>query len=116
VSLCVVRTHACLRRWTHRFQITYSKGVSEHTSHAAALHLAVANLYPAGQAMSSAVASLAGSGKVLHDSQTASVNVATALDAACNSIISRCKELTALADQRQVARLEMQHYREKVRP
>ena len=62
-------------------------------------------------------------------------SIGSSIDAACNSVIARCKELLVQvrtlgpravmavyspesllvqADKRQVARLEMQHYREKV--
>ncbi len=52
-------------------QVAYAKGVAEHVSHAAALHLSVANLYPAGQSLSSSVASLAGTAQMFHDAQDA---------------------------------------------
>jgi len=92
----------------------YARSLVEFAGNASALHLDVANVYPAAEALSPAVMTLNSSAGVLRDAGKMADDVHGSLSKAITGLLGRLKELTAKADERQVCRAEIAHYREKV--
>lgn len=92
----------------------YCRSFAESNSNAAALFLDVANLYPANEALSVCVMTLNSSGGVFRDAGKTADDIHGTLMAPLTALKDRLKALYAKADERQVLRAEITHYREKV--
>jgi len=97
-----------------RTQQYYLKSFADFNANAAAFHVDIANVYPAGETLSSAVMQLNASGGVFKDAAPMAEQIKEAFARPVADILARIKDLTAKADERQVIRAEISHYREKV--
>ncbi len=79
----------------------------------AALHEDLANLYPAGQPMATAVAALnaATTQTLFADAQAMIAEAKSLLEPPVERIVARTKELLVLIDERHVCRAEVEHYK-----
>jgi len=100
--------------FVQRTQQYYLKSFADFNANAAAFHVDIANVYPAGETLSSAVMQLNASGGVFKDAAPMAEQIKEAFARPVADILARIKDLTAKADERQVIRAEISHYREKV--
>ncbi|RYG41855.1 hypothetical protein EON68_02595, partial [archaeon] len=89
----------------------YVKSLADSAANTAALHIDLANLYPARQRNSIAVMQLTAAGAVFKDAPAIISEIVTAFEKPVADMRARIKQLLALADQRQVCRAEIAHYR-----
>lgn len=78
------------------------------------IHLDVANLYPAGEALSASVVALNSHSALWGSAPRVAGEVYAALTTPLSKLSERIKSLIALADERHVCRAEIAHYRDKV--
>ena len=90
----------------------FAKSAGDFVANAAALAADVANVFPAGESLSAAVMVLGGSGGSLRAAASAGGGPVFAEPA--KALIAALKALSDRIEERQVARAEMTHYREKV--
>lgn len=97
-----------------RTQQYYLKTFVDFNANAAAYHVDLANVYPANETLSTAVMQLNASGGVFKDATAIAEQIRDAMARPLAEIKARIKLLNAKADERQVVRAEITHYREKV--
>ena len=95
----------------HRTLGYYLKTLLDHASNTAALHEDLANLYPADEPMSLAIAQLHTSGAVFHDTPAMAEELRRLLEPPLDKILARTKTLAAAAEERQIVRAEIEHYK-----
>lgn len=91
----------------------FLRATVEASAAAASLHLELANVYPAGDALSAAVVAL-NTGDALKEAPVMAREVNASLGAAIEAVRARIAALTAQVDERQILRAEIAHYRDKV--
>lgn len=92
----------------------YLRAFLDLNANAATFHIDVANVYPAGETLSTAVMQLNSSSGVFKDAPHMAEKIRDSLSKPIVDILARIKDLLAKAEERQVIRAEISHYREKV--
>ena len=90
------------------------KTFSDHSSNTIAVHEDLANLYPANEAYSVAVAMLNNSAKVFQEAPAAVDELKRAFEAPIADLMAKLNDLSTKANDRQIARAEIKYYQEKV--
>lgn len=97
-----------------RAMAVYLKSMTDFAASSRAVHLCMANLYPAGQDLSNAIATVSSNGKVFADAPVLAEQTQRVFEKPLAAILGRTKDLLSKAEERQVCRAEIDHYREKV--
>ena len=90
------------------------KTFSDHSSNTIAVHEDLANLYPANEPYSVAVAMLNNSAKVFQEAPAAVEELKKAFEAPIADLLAKLHDLANKAHDRQIARAEIKYYQEKV--
>jgi hypothetical protein len=90
------------------------KTFSDHSSNTIAVHEDLANLYPANEPYSVAVAMLNNSAKVFQEAPAAVEELKKAFEAPIADLLAKLHDLSNKAHDRQIARAEIKYYQEKV--
>ena len=90
------------------------KSFSDHSANTIAVHEDMANLYPANESYSTAVAMLNNSAKVFQEAPQAVDELKKAFESSIAELLPRLQELANKAHDRQIARSEIKYYQEKV--
>ncbi len=90
------------------------KTFSDHSSNTIAVHEDLANLYPANEPYSVAVAMLNNSAKVFQEAPAAVEELKKAFEAPVADLLAKLHDLANKAHDRQIARAEIKYYQEKV--
>jgi hypothetical protein len=90
------------------------KTFSDHSSNTIAVHEDLANLYPANEPYSVAVAMLNNSAKVFQEAPAAVDELKKAFEAPIADLLAKLHDLANKAHDRQIARAEIKYYQEKV--
>ena len=86
----------------------------DHAANTLAVHEDMANLYPANEALSVAVAKLNNSAAPLQEANGEVEEVKKTFEPAIAELLARLAQLTDKANERAVARKEIEHYKEKI--
>ena len=90
------------------------KTFSDHAANTHAIHEDMANLYPADQSLSVAVAKLNNTAAVFQEVPAAVEELRKTFDPPLAELLAKLAELATKAQERAVARSEIEHYKEKV--
>jgi hypothetical protein len=92
----------------------YYKTFLDHNANSFALHEDLANLYPANAKLSASIAALNTSGQVFKDAAAMVEEMKALIEPPLAKLFDRTKALSDAAEERQILRAEIAHYREKV--
>jgi hypothetical protein len=92
----------------------YYKSFLDHNSNTAALHEDIANLYPASEKLSVAVATLNQGGNIFHDSVALVDEMKSTIEAPLDGLIAMCASALKKIDRRAFVRAEIEHYKGKI--
>ena len=92
----------------------YYKTFLDHNANTAALHEDVANLYPASERLSLAIATLNQGSNIFHDSAALVEEMKSTIERALTELVQRCSATLLKIDRRALARAEIEHYKGKV--
>lgn len=90
------------------------KTFADHNANTAALHEDFANLYPAQEKLSVAVATLHQGSGIFQDSPALIEELKKTLETPLDEMINKCKASIAKVERRAVTRAEIEHYKTKV--
>jgi len=92
----------------------YYKSFLDHNANTAALHEDVANLYPASERLSMAVATLNQGSNIFHDSAALVEEMKGTIERPLDELAALCDATLAKIERRAAARAEIEYYKSKV--
>jgi hypothetical protein len=92
----------------------YYKSFLDHNANTAALHEDVANLYPASERLSMAVATLNQGSNIFHDSAALVEEMKGTIERPLDELVALCDATLAKIERRAAARAEIEYYKSKV--
>jgi hypothetical protein len=92
----------------------YYKSFLDHNANSAALHEDIANLYPAGEKLSLAVATLNQGGNIFHDSVALVEEMKATIERPLDELIGLCTVTLTKLDRRAIVRTEIEYYKRKI--
>ena len=92
----------------------YYKSFLDHNANTAALHEDVANLYPASERLSMAVATLNQGSNIFHDSAALVEEMKSTIERPLDALVALCDETLSKIERRAAARAEIEYYKSKV--